>query len=261
MDSINKLPFGCEIKVASSIKEQDLIIRFYRKSGLDFQTQNKLDQTLLYLTDGANLGMFCGEKFSPSISEMRLIKSDKKNSDVQYHYIIKNIDKGIYLVLLGMLIHSFPEKLSFDGVSIITQKNSNHFYYISDFLEEEPPFPKVYSNLPFGITYEEVPFFHLHRDRLIRVEFKRKLFWPEVDILVSYLEAWHKIVETGGFSDFIEEAKESTMHSGEIYMFDPWTLEHTIDIFLSAEEAFDALVNMFGRLHKTFCPVESIVIR
>jgi hypothetical protein len=118
------------------------------------------------------------------------------------------------------------------------------------------PYPKRTEPVGFPLRLPQI------RDELgdpnIRIEFTRDVQDDRLELFETWFTAWDHVITHGGYFHVADELElDDDVVLGETYMLSPNTVEHTLERVVDSVEAFDAVINMAVRIHRTVHPVAS----
>lgn len=170
---------------------------------------------------------------------------------------INGIEPGGYRVFINMLEIVHIRQVALASVRLVSppqegKRLDRHAVMASDY-------PARGRAVPFGLRLKRV--LAGTKNVLVRLEFTRELRNEEVDMLEGLFVTWDRLITHGGYgSEFGEVALDDSIVRGETYMASPDTLEHEFICTIGQAAAFEPLINMAIKLHRTFCPLTAFEI-
>jgi len=244
------------VRLCSPPNRVSVIIRFSEKVQDDLHAQ--VDTSLTLFVAAVNLGFFPIAGVSPSLSSTTLSGTVWKGESEQYYHLeTKNMDVQGFRILLAML-KRLQEKMN--GISEISffSERREAVSVGADNLLQEDAFPSLFQSVPFFVERKEGLVFEF--ERVVQVKFFGKPTSEIVDQVTALFETWNAVVESGGYADSQDNLLKESLYRGETYMLSKNILEHTIDRFDAAEEAFSGLLNALVKIHETTASIKEVII-
>lgn len=211
-----------------------------------FDEAGKVFNKIRLFVDGANAGMYSGERFSPLLSEAVIVDRQGFIAKEQEAFEIRcrQINWGAIRILINLLSRMLNEYGPQIEINVLGKQGKD--YTLSPIIMEEIPYPGVFSSIPFDL---EMSYPNRSLDPVsVRIEFARALIGTEVDMIWSALQLWGEVVREGGYSQMVaEEGALPDLSEMEVYMLSPSHVELTVYGFYGSDAAFDGLVSMLSR--------------
>ncbi|HVT16010.1 MAG TPA: hypothetical protein VHQ90_07505 [Thermoanaerobaculia bacterium] len=121
-------------------------------------------------------------------------------------------------------------------------------------------YPAAPGQLPFPIDREEL--FRSSRDRFVQIVFARPPEGEALEAVYAGLDAWSQLPLFGGYPDEDTDPWRSSAGPSPAFLLDPYTVEQAFpDLFRCDDDCFACVLNWAIYVHRSVCPVASIVLR
>lgn len=247
---------GLSVRLCSPPNRVSVIIRFSHKVEEDLRVQ--VDTSLTLFVAAVNLGFFPTAEASPSLSSTTLSGTIRKGGGEQHYYLeTKNMGVQGFRVLLAMLTRLQEKTNGISEISFFSERREAASVGADNLLQEDA-FPSLFQPVPFCVERQEGLVFEF--ERVVQVKFFGKPTREIVDQVTALFETWNAVVESGGYADSQDNLLKESLYRGETYMLSKNILEHIIDRFDAAEEAFSGLLNALVKIHVTTASIKEVII-
>lgn len=169
------------------------------------------------------------------------------NNNIVAHLNVSSIEYNAYQLLRNMLDRLVLKKIFVSSIKIkkinsddgdfvkypcITDKNENALY----------PHLAIYNQVQ--VTGEDGDYSKVRR---CLYETNHKISKLEVESIISCVEPWYLSLEFGAFALPLANSSEITSSAGVVTIFDPYTVEISVNCFLASEAAWNVLINLLAK--------------
>jgi hypothetical protein len=221
---------------------------------LDVESQSPAAslQSVLRVTEiveaAINAGMFPAQRTTPEETACDVLATEGELGAVRKIWRMTGVAPGAYKILLSMLavVHKYQVPLSALRLRSAPARGSR--LTLAEITAV--PYPKRTDDVRFEVKLPRI------RDELtsprIRIIFADDIGDSALDLFEHTFTAWDHLITHGGYfhvADELELDDENVL--GETYMLSENTVEHTLEADVGSPEAFDAVINMAVKVHKT----------
>ena len=250
--------FLTEVDIADFPGESEVIFEVVTKSS---SSGAAIGQIADVFEAAARAGMFSKEPAAKTIP-IEVVSVERFGGvGVRYIWKVTGIQVGAYRMLLNMLdvTHHFEQPLA--SSRLLSPIGGGKRMHWNDLIDA--PFPIKSRKPPFALRVKQN--LEDSREPLIRLEFQREIHDEELEILVPLILAWDTLVIRGGYLQDLDDRDpdldiDASLSSQQTYLAAANTVEHLFYEFIGPEAAYDTLVNMAVKLHRTFCPLAALEI-
>lgn len=213
------------------------------------------DPVALFVT-AARLHMFPAPSVDPWDSDAELVarRADPALVEVTQRVRLRNVHRGALRVLANLLIARLPEMVRIETATA----PPGHDTSLLDLTKLD--YPAAPGQLPFRIDRQEL--LRSSRDRLVQIVFERPPEDEALGAVYAGLDAWSQLPLFGGYPDEGTDPWQSSAGPSPAFLLDPYTVEQAFpDLFLCDDDCFACVVNWAICVHRSVCPVASIVLR
>jgi hypothetical protein len=221
-------------------------VQFAEPSRMDAEMVELAARYLTTFADAANLGALAGDSIEPARSGLVVGATTTTAAAMHWEFERCAVHPCALLVLVNMM-HCFHAHCApVHSLSIE-----------SDILErvdfERIELPDAFEPLPFQVDVEaEGP------DIMVEVEFAGEV--PE-QAAAEYCAAWQTwldLASFGAFADQVFPPDRNEIYEANDPMVVPGGIEFALESVFLDLQAFDALTNVFHRLHRSAAPLTSV---
>jgi len=239
---------------------QELIIKIRGKCTLSFEppaagAEGAPDPVATFL-GAARLHMLNRSSVAPWLSDAQLLfqAADPANLERSYRLKLQNIDAGALRVLANLALAHIPDLVEMHTATFAEVTNP-------------PPidvsrvaYPQAFGPAPFQVDYEMPG--RSSRERFFQLAFAGGPTDAQLQTIYSALEIWSQVPLMGGYAADGMMPWQSSVGAEPAFLLDKTTVEQAFpDLFLCDDDCYAGVVNWAQALHRSGCPLTSIVLR
>jgi hypothetical protein len=196
----------------------------------------------------ANAGMFPAKHTSPEETALTVAAETNESGRLQQRWSVRGLGPGAYKVFLSLLgvVHQYESPLA--SITLRSMNGRGRIVNLKEIIEY--PYPQRAEIIEFVLRLPRI------RDEFgsprIRIEFVDDVVDDHLDRLTEWFTAWDHLITHGGYYHVADGLElDDEVNFGETYMLSANTVEHTFESVVGGAGAFDALINMTVRIHRT----------
>jgi len=195
-----------------------------------------------------NAGMFAAHRTTPEASGCEALVTALEAGTARQVWRMTGVAPGTYKILLSMLAVVHQYQIPLARIRLRSAPGRGSRLALPDITAA--PYPKRTDRVEFEVKLPRI------RDELtdprLRIVFAEDIGDSALDLFERTFTAWDHLITHGGYfhaADELELDDENVL--GETYMLSEDTVEHTLETDVGSPEAFDAVINMAVRFHRT----------
>jgi hypothetical protein len=204
----------------------------------------------------AELGMFCGRRYTPASSGATLLKTEFDRERKRQTWLIetRHVDPGAFKVLANLLLARRLDRISIRTTSVSEPAAGQETLFPAP--PEEYPGEPV---LPFALEHPSPH--RAYRDRSIRIVFEREPQDSTLEQIYAVMDDWIRLLLLGSYPPESHAPSESGVIPDLAYLADPVTVDQSFaEAFICDEAAFVPIISWAVRLHSNVERIRKIVI-
>lgn len=195
------------------------------------------------------LGGFCGARFSPAVSTMRLLTSEARPEvQLSWSFECVNVDAGALTVVKNVLQRLHVRELPLRAAALSVS---------TDLLEDPPAdgLPGQYQPLPFGFDLD------LTGDAAeLAIEFAKEEASQAIEQVVERVGAWFCLANAGGYASRSYPPQLSRIYLADEPRLGPQGISFLFSSLLLDGDAWNGLCNILHRAHYEVAALQSVNI-